>query len=70
MLIRSDTASARSIFSRGISSARAYTTMGTEAVMPWFPLPDTMTTGMGQPPMRASLPAAAAAFACVSRSLG
>ena len=30
-------------------------------VMPWLPLPELMTTGKGQPFIRASLPAAAAA---------
>ena len=34
-------------------------TTGTLTVMPWFPLPELMTTGMGQPFILASEPAAA-----------
>ena len=36
---------------------------GTEAVIPWFPLPELMTTGSSQPFIRASEPAAAQALA-------
>ena len=36
---------------------------GTEAVRPWLPLPELMTTGISQPSIRASDPAAAMAFA-------
>ena len=43
---------------------------GTEAVMPWFPLPESITTGSSQPLMRASLPAAAQARASVRISSG
>ena len=41
---------------------------GSETVSPWFPLPEFMTTGIAQPPMRASEPAAAIAFMRVGRS--
>ena len=34
---------------------------GTEAVMPWLPLPELMTTGSSQPFILASLAAAAQA---------
>ena len=39
---------------------------GRDAVIPWFPLPETMPTGSSHPLIRASLPAAAAAAARVS----
>ena len=38
--------------------------------MPWLPLPETMTTGISQPLMRASLPAAAQARASTLMSSG
>ena len=37
--------------------------------MPWLPEPDTMTTGISQPFMRASEPAAAQARAWVAQSV-
>ena len=36
---------------------------GSEAVSPWLPLPELMTTGSSQPFIRASDPAAAQALA-------
>ena len=42
---------------------------GSEAVMPWLPEPELMTTGSTQPPMRASEPAAGSARAIVRTSL-
>ena len=36
---------------------------GKDAVIPWLPLPETITTGSPQPLIRASEPAAAAALA-------
>ena len=41
---------------------------GREAVIPWFPLPEQITTGIEEPFMRASEPAAAKALARVFRS--
>ena len=48
----------------------AYRTTGTEAVMPWLPEPERITTGSSHPLIRASLPAAAHALASVLMSLG
>jgi hypothetical protein len=58
---RLDTARARYSLSSPMPLARAYSTTGTQAVIPWLPLPDTMTTGSSQPLIRASDPAAARA---------
>ena len=43
----------------------AYTIIGTETVIPWFPLPELITTGSSHPLILASEPAAAIAFALV-----
>ena len=43
-------------------------TKGIEAVIPWFPLPETMMTGFSQPLIRASDPAAAMYLARVFTS--
>ena len=54
---------ARSIISLEACSSLAYSTTGSVSVMPWLPEPELITTGMGQPFIRASEPAAAAAAA-------
>ena len=59
IVMRSDTATARSIFSLDTFMDFAKRTTGIEAVMPWLPEPETITTGSSQPLMRASEPAAA-----------
>ena len=59
---RLDTTMARYIRSSPMPFMAAYSITGKEAVRPWFPLPDTMTTGSSQPLMRASDPAAARAL--------
>ena len=41
---------------------------GTDTVIPWFPLPELITTGSSQPLIRASEPAAAYALAFVRTS--
>ena len=48
--------------------SRAYSMTGREVVMPWLPLPETITTGISQPLIRASDPAAAAALARTATS--
>ena len=48
--------------------SRAYSITGREVVMPWLPLPETITTGISQPLIRASDPAAAAALARTATS--
>ena len=50
-------------FSEDTSSSRAYSITGSETVIPWLPLPELMTTAIGQPFILASEPAAAAALA-------
>ena len=52
---------ARYIFSSPMPFMTAYSITGKDAVSPWFPLPETMTTGNSQPLIRASDPAAARA---------
>ena len=68
MVSRSLRATARSVFSSPAFSSLAYTTTGIEAVIPWFPLPETMMTGFSQPLIRASDPAAAMYLARVFTS--
>ena len=70
MAVRSESATARSISSWGTRRYLAYSATGSEQVMPWLPLPQLMTTGMAQPLMRASEPAAAAARARHEMSSG
>ena len=59
MVSRSLRTTARRSFSWLTPSSWAYTATGTEAVIPWLPLPETMMTGISHPLMRASDPAAA-----------
>ena len=66
MVSRSESTTARSSFSSPQPRRAAYTATGTEAVMPWLPLPERMTAGSSQPFIRASDPAAAMALASTS----
>ncbi len=70
MVSRSLRTTARRSFSWLTPSSWAYTATGTEAVIPWLPLPETMMTGISHPLIRASLPAAAQALASVLMSAG
>ena len=59
IVVRSESAIARYMVSSSTPSSVAYTMTGTEAVIPWFPLPELMITGSSHPFIRASDPAAA-----------
>ena len=49
----------RNVWSRSIPYSLAYIMIGTDSVIPWLPLPQLIMTGIEQPSMRASDPAAA-----------
>ncbi len=53
---------ARYIVSSDTCSSFAKTTIGTEAVIPWLPLPELITTGSSQPFILASEPASRHGF--------
>ncbi len=69
MTTKNDMASARAMSSSVEPRTRASSMMGTELAIPWLPLPAQVMTESGQPPMRASDPAAVAEISRRARLL-